>query len=240
MKTHGLKTYLAVLGFVAVVSGSIAGCSGASTTTTVPAPGATETTAQSSPADTAAQSTATITTTTSSASATDTTVADVGALTGEAASASAGDIPDNQVFLTFRNADVPYSMQYPEGWAESGSGRDVTFKDKNNIARVAVSDGSLPSLDEVTAQMGRLAVDTPSLKAGKPKPATISGAPAVRLTYLTTSAPNPVTGKAVTLSVDRYYLAGGGHVAVVDLGTPKGVDNVDAFRQMIDSFHWVK
>jgi hypothetical protein len=29
-----------------------------------------------------------------------------------------------------------------------------------------------------------------------------------------------------------------GRLAVVDLGTPKGVDNVDAYRLMIKSFRW--
>jgi hypothetical protein len=47
-----------------------------------------------------------------------------------------------------------------------------------------------------------------------------------------------VTGKRVTLIVDRYEFAKGGRLAVVDLGTPKGVDNVDAYRLMIESFHW--
>jgi hypothetical protein len=42
----------------------------------------------------------------------------------------------------------------------------------------------------------------------------------------------------VTLVVDRYYLAHGGKRAVVDLGAPKGVDNVDAYRMMIESFRW--
>jgi hypothetical protein len=36
----------------------------------------------------------------------------------------------------------------------------------------------------------------------------------------------------------RYYLARGGKTAVVDLGTPVGVDNVDAYRLMIESFRW--
>ena len=58
------------------------------------------------------------------------------------------------------------------------------------------------------------------------------------VTYTTTSAPNPVTGKRVTLIVDRYELAKGGKHAVVDLGTPTGVDNVDAYRLMIQSFRW--
>ena len=41
------------------------------------------------------------------------------------------------------------------------------------------------------------------------------------------------------LIVDRYELTRGGHIATVDLGTPKGVDNVDAYRMMIESFRWL-
>ena len=47
-----------------------------------------------------------------------------------------------------------------------------------------------------------------------------------------------MTGKRVKLVVDRYVLGRGGRVAVVDLGTPVGVDNVDAYRMMIESFRW--
>ena len=60
----------------------------------------------------------------------------------------------------------------------------------------------------------------------------------MRATYSTESAPNQVTGKRVTLVVDRYELSSGGRVAVIDLGTPRGVDNVDAYRMMINSFRW--
>src|SRR5213592_3910610 len=55
------------------------------------------------------------------------------ALQAEADSAAAGDIPDNQVFLVFRNGRAGYSMKYPEGWAQRGSGNGVVFRDKNNI-----------------------------------------------------------------------------------------------------------
>jgi hypothetical protein len=62
---------------------------------------------------------------------------------------------------------------------------------------------------------------------------------AVKAVYTTKSAPNPVTGKRVKLIVDRYVVPGrGGRVATVDLGTPAGVDNVDAYRMMIHSFTW--
>ena len=47
-----------------------------------------------------------------------------------------------------------------------------------------------------------------------------------------------MTGKSLRLTVDRYELAHGGRVAIVDLGTPVGVDNVDAYRRMIESLRW--
>jgi len=47
-----------------------------------------------------------------------------------------------------------------------------------------------------------------------------------------------VTGKRVTLIVDRYVLSHAGKLATVDLGTAKGVDNVDAYKMMIASFRW--
>ena len=45
-------------------------------------------------------------------------------------------------------------------------------------------------------------------------------------------------GKRVVLMVDRYELAKKGRVAVIDLGTPTGVDNVDAYRMISESFKW--
>src|SRR3954451_10202315 len=145
--------------------------------------------------------------------------------TGEAQSAASGDIPDNQVFLTFRNTAAGYSISYPEGWARSGSARDVTFQDKNNIVHVTV--GSRPAAKPSGAK-----VVSPA------KPVTLKGRKLVKTVYTTTSKPNPVTGLRAQLTVDRYELARSGRVATVDLGTPKGVDNVDAYRLMIESFKW--
>jgi hypothetical protein len=64
------------------------------------------------------------------------------------------------------------------------------------------------------------------------------GKTAKKITYTTVSKPNPVTGKRVKLMVDRYVLARGGKVATIDLGTPIGVDNVDAYKMMAASFRW--
>ena len=71
-----------------------------------------------------------------------------------------------------------------------------------------------------------------------PQAISLPGRPAYKVVYSTRSAPNAVTGKRVTLVVDRYYLWRAGRRAVVDLGTPRGVDNVDAYRLMIESFRW--
>jgi hypothetical protein len=71
-----------------------------------------------------------------------------------------------------------------------------------------------------------------------PQPVGFSGSRGFKAVYSTVSAPSAVTGKRVALVVDRYYLWRGGRLAVVDLGTPVGVDNVDAYRLMIESFRW--
>ena len=157
---------------------------------------------------------------------------------GEAASAATGDIPDNQAFVAFADSQAGYRMKYPEGWARNGSGARVTFRDKNNVVRVVVQPGELPTLTEVRAELSALQRATPSLHLLQTEQVRVGSAPAIKILYTTRSAPNVVTNKRVDLMVDRYYLAHGGKRAIVDLGTPAGVDNVDAYRLMIQSFRW--
>ena len=161
-----------------------------------------------------------------------------GALSADARSAATGDIPDTQVFLVFTNHAAGWSMKYPEGWTQSGSSHAVTFRDKNNLVRVLVAAGAAPTPASVSAQLNTLKQSDPSLTFSAPHTMTIGSSPVVKATYTTQSAPNPVTGKRVLLIVDRYELTHPGRVATVDLGTPKGVDNVDAYRMMIESFRW--
>jgi hypothetical protein len=160
------------------------------------------------------------------------------ALSADARSAATGDIPDNQTFLTFANPKGGYSIRYPEGWARSGGGRDVTFRDKDNLVHIVIAPGSAPTVARVKAELARVTSASPTLRAQAPRQVTIKGKRAVKVVYTTRSAPNPVTGKRVTLVVDRYELASGGKRATVDLGTPRGVDNVDGYRMMIESFTW--
>jgi hypothetical protein len=171
----------------------------------------------------------------------------VGALVAEARATAAGDIPDNQVFLTHRGGSPPYSIKYPEGWAVSARGSTTAIRDKNNLIRIVASAGSTPTAATVASDLARLRAQTPSLRTGTPSTrptCAIRGqtravaAASVRVDYSTLSPPDPVTGKRVKLLVNRYYLSHAGHVVTVDLGTPQGVDNVDAYCLMIASFRW--
>lgn len=160
------------------------------------------------------------------------------ALAADARSAATGDIPDNQNFLTYRNASPGFSVVYPEGWTVKQTGNEVAFKDKNNLVRIAIASGSAPTPAALQAQLAALKRSNPTLIPGSPQTIALKSGPAVKITYTTQSAPNPVTGKSVTLMVDRYELAHGGRVATIDLGTPTGVDNVDAYKKMVASYRW--
>jgi hypothetical protein len=161
-----------------------------------------------------------------------------GGVPSEAQSAATGDIPDNQVFLTYDNRAAGYSIRYPEGWARRGSASDVTFQDRANVIRVLVAKGAPPTPAAADAGLAKLKRSDPSVNGGAAQVLTIGGVPVVKLTYTRLSAPDPVTGKRLPLTIDRYEYAHGGKVAIVDLGTPKGVDNVDAYRMISETFRW--
>lgn len=126
----------------------------------------------------------------------------------EAESVATGDIPDNQAFLVYTDKGAGYSIRYPEGWARTGSGADVTFREKANVIHLVVHSG----------------------KAKNPE--------GEKTTTTRQSAPDPVTGKSLPLLVDTYEYEKGGKVAVLELSTPEGVDNVDAYRLISESFRW--
>lgn len=130
------------------------------------------------------------------------------AVPSEAESLATGDIPDNQEFLTYTNRPAGYSIKYPAGWARTGNGNDVAFREKGNVVHILVRSGS--------------AKLTPGEKQS----------------FTRQSAPDPVTGKRVPLLVDIYEYEKGGKVAVLELSTPEGVDNVDAYRMISESFRW--
>jgi hypothetical protein len=156
----------------------------------------------------------------------------------EAASAATGDIPDNQQFLRYTNSAAGYSLVYPQGWARKGSANDITFSDKDNSVEVKIAKGPNPTVSSVSAELKREAASDPTLQPGKPQQLQLPSGPAVHVVYHVQGPPDPVTGKKPTLMVDRYVLAHKGRVATVNESTPVGVDNVDAYRKMIESFRW--
>jgi len=156
----------------------------------------------------------------------------------EAQSAATGDIPDNQTFLRYRNGKARYSSVYPEGWARRGSANNVSFSDKDNQVRVAIGSGAAPTVASARSALSQQVGSSAHLKISSVKAETISGSPAIHVVYHEQGPPDPVTGKSLTVMVDRYVLAKGGRVATVDESTPVGVDNVDAYRMIIQSFKW--
>jgi hypothetical protein len=160
------------------------------------------------------------------------------AASSEAASTAAGDIPDNQQFLTFRNRSGGYSISYPEGWARSGNGDAVTFQDKSNTITIKVAQGTKPTTASVAAELKRERTSDPCLNAGSPQATTAGPNQVIKATYRTQGQKSPVTGQWPRITVDRYVYFKGGRVATVDLATPVGVDNVDAYRMISESFRW--
>lgn len=151
---------------------------------------------------------------------------------------TSGDVPDNAVFLTYRDGTLGFAVQYVEGWQVVPDVDGVTIRDKDSseIIRIVhgqsdpaayVADTDLPALQQ-QAGFALIKQDTVS----------IGGRSLVHLAYHLPAPTDPVTGKQVRSTVDRYYVPGAGGIAVVSLSTPDGVDNADAFRQMIESFRW--
>ncbi len=158
----------------------------------------------------------------------------------DAQSAATGDIPDNQSFLTYADRSGGYSIRYPEGWTRSTARRgEIIFQNRANVIRVALSSAATPTLSSAVAELSQLrAADPTIVLSGAPQRVSVDGSPVVKLSYTRLSKADPVSGKRLALTIDRYEYARAGKVATVDLGTPKGVDNVDAYRMISRSFRW--
>src|SRR5204863_2741009 len=102
----------------------------------------------------------------------------------EAKSTATGDIPDNQVFLVFRNRAAGYSMKYPEGWTQAGTGKDVTFKDKNNVVQIAVRSAAAPTPQDALSELAALKRSDRSLVITRPpRQVTIKGTTMIKSGY---------------------------------------------------------
>lgn len=152
-------------------------------------------------------------------------------------SAVSGDVPDNAVFLTYRDAGHGFSIQYVEGWQVVKQADGVLIRDKDSSETVTVVAGQTDANYETKTDLPALQAQ-PSFELVKRDTVTVGGTRLPHLVYHLPAAPDPVTGKQVPSTVDRYYVPGPRGIAVIALSTPDGVDNLDAFRQMIESFRW--
>ncbi|MER7792864.1 hypothetical protein [Streptomyces sp. NPDC097640] len=151
-----------------------------------------------------------------------------------------GDIPDNQVYVSYRPSGAGFTLKVPEGWARSSAQATTAFSDKLNKIQIAYATTSAaPTVQSVEAHV------VPALKKqarhfSLEKVTTVSrkGGQAVRVTYQADSAPNPVTGKAVRDSVETYIFFHNGHQATLTLSGPTNADNVDPWRIVSDSLRW--
>jgi len=147
-------------------------------------------------------------------------------------------VPDNAVFLTYTGGQPGFSIQYVEGWQVTPGPDGMVARDKDSSETV----GIVVAPPDVKAYVA--STDLPALqsqagfKLDKQDTVKVGEAHLIHLVYHLPSPPDPVTGKQVPSTVDRYYVPGPSGLAVVSLSTPDGVDNVDAFRQMIESFKW--
>ena len=76
------------------------------------------------------------------------------------------------------------------------------------------------------------------MQPGKPQVVQLPSGPAIHVVCHVQGPPDPVAGKKPTLMIDRYVLGNKGRSATVNEATPVGVDNVDAYRKIIESFRW--
>jgi hypothetical protein len=145
-----------------------------------------------------------------------------------------GDIPDNQVYLTYTGS--AFTIQYPEGWVQTRRNDGVTFQDKDNRIAVTIGQASAPTIASVRADIR--AIPGASITTDAHAIALPDGA-AVLATYQIDGPADPVTGKRPRLTVDHYELGGSaGRKAVLELANRLGDDNVDAYRMIAQSFRW--
>ncbi len=229
MKTPAFRRRWPASAFILVTLAAVAACSGSSATAPVPSVAVLPSSAGSAgPTSVVASSPAQSIATSQGASQ----APDTGGGT------TAGDVPDNAKFVTYEQAGLGFDIQYVEGWQVTTQADGVVIRDKDSSETIAIVD--LPAdlgtwisstdLPTLQAQAGFKLVKQDTVKVG--------AATYAHLVYHILSSADPVTGKQIPSTVDRYYVPGPSRLAVVSLSTPDGVDNVDAFRQMIESFKW--
>jgi hypothetical protein len=150
-----------------------------------------------------------------------------------------GDIPDNQVFVTYRSP-LGFSLKTPEGWARHEEARAVSFNDKYNEVRVDVAPRAVaPTLaSQKQEEAAALEKQANAVRVDSVSEVKLPAGPAIVMHYHANSAPNLVTNKAIRQENARYYFWRDGKLATLTLSAPAGADNVDQWNLMARSFAW--
>jgi hypothetical protein len=150
-----------------------------------------------------------------------------------------GDIPDNQVFIAYTSPDG-FSLKVPEGWSRAVAGPSVRFFDKYDEIGAALGTASAaPTVASVRAgEIANLEKAGHAVKVTAVRAVKLAAGPAVRISYQSNSAPNPVTNKQIRLEHERFIVFKGGKTITLDLAAPAGADNVDQWLLISNSLQW--
>jgi hypothetical protein len=151
-----------------------------------------------------------------------------------------GDIPDNQVFITYKSDPGAFQVRVPEGWARADATGGVTFTDHLNTVQVTWQPAPTPpSVDRAkSTDVPQLQRSQLAFQLRKVATANLPGGSAVLIDAQENSPPNTVTGKQYRLDVLRYVFFHNGQQAVLALSSPAGADNVDPWKLVSESFRW--
>lgn len=150
-----------------------------------------------------------------------------------------GDIPDNQVFVTY-NSPEGFSLKVPEGWSRAEIDHGVRFFDKyDEIDATLGMASAAPTVASVRAgEVPDLEKAGHAIKVTAVRDVKLAAGPAVRISYLSNSAPNPVTGKQIRVEHERFIVFKGGKAVTLDQAAPAGADNVDQWQLISNSLQW--
>ena len=150
-----------------------------------------------------------------------------------------GDIPDNQVFVTFKSP-LGFAVKVPEGWARREVPGGTSFSDKYNELQVTVSpQPSAPTPASLKLnEIGGLEKSSKAVRVVSVKALALPAGQALVVHYGSNSEPNPVTNKAIRLDNARYYFWKTGRLATLTVSAPAGADNADQWQLMAQSFAW--
>lgn len=151
-----------------------------------------------------------------------------------------GDIPDTQVFVTYKSTQGHYKLQVPEGWARSVTGPDTSFVSKLDGLSVSVKSAASPGVTSVRKSVvPEIKKSEGAVRVSGVRSVPVPAGRAVLIEYTSNSRPNSVTGKQIRMENNTYVYFKNGKEAILRLYAPLGADNVDQWNRISQSFRWV-